>query len=100
MSFFTIDNPAVILETVKVVKPISQIIFPVRMYVHNIIASAIMQVEAVGTNKALVVRLYEAFGSHTSTTLRSQLPFKTLQRYGTINSCIYIAHFCLLGAVF
>jgi alpha-mannosidase len=54
-TFFTIDNPAVILETVKVV-------------------------EAVGTNKAVVVRLYEAFGSHTSTTLRSRLPFKSSQR--------------------
>ncbi|CAI7994927.1 Alpha-mannosidase 2C1 [Geodia barretti] len=55
VSFFTTDNPAIILETVKTV-------------------------ELVSSTKAIVVRLYEAFGSQTSTTLTSTLPFKASQR--------------------
>ena len=40
----------------------------------------------MGSNKAIVVRLYEAFGSQISTTLRSQLPFRASQRYTLLSN--------------
>ena len=52
----------------------------------------------VGSAKAVVVRLYEAFGSRTSATLTSQLPFKAAQRYMYISPCNSVncnhAHMC------
>lgn len=38
------------------------------------------QVERVESTKAVVLRMYEAFGSHTGTTLTTQLPVKAYQR--------------------
>lgn len=55
VSFISTDNPAIVLETIKMV-------------------------ERVESTKAVVLRMYEAFGSHTGTTLTTQLPVKAYQR--------------------
>ncbi|XP_048766025.2 alpha-mannosidase 2C1-like [Ostrea edulis] len=53
MSFFSVDNPQVILETIK---------------------------KSEDSDNDLVLRLYECFGGHTMATLTLKLPFKKVQR--------------------
>ncbi|KAJ7388843.1 Alpha-mannosidase 2C1 [Desmophyllum pertusum] len=52
-SFFSVDNPAVILETVKIAESITS---------------------------AAVVRLYEAYGGHARTRLSTSLPVKRVMK--------------------
>ena len=72
MSFFSLDNPAVILETVKMVWD--------TVLVGKTLLSHVSQVELVGTTRAIVLRMYESFGSHTGAILTSKLPFTAYQR--------------------
>ena len=65
----------------------------------------------MGSNKAVVVRMYEVFGSQTSIILKSQLPFKAYQRWASLPGCnaclhaniimcIYTHDIVFLGAIY